>query len=255
MQFDFGENWKNYSSKTVDKEKFKEAITSILNLLPENEIKGKSVIDIGCGSGIFSLAFLSLGSRRVLGTDINNKSVEAAKINYKKFGAPGGEINFIVDNILESKLEDNKFNIVYSWGVLHHTGKMNKAIEKSMSLVEKDGYFIIAIYNKHWSSLVWKFIKYIYNVSPKFFKRLIIYVFYPIIFSAKFLVTKENPFKKERGMNFYYDVVDWVGGYPYECTTTEEIIDFFERKGFKLIKLIKSGTPTGCNEFVFKNKF
>jgi 2-polyprenyl-6-hydroxyphenyl methylase/3-demethylubiquinone-9 3-methyltransferase len=70
---------------------------------------------------------------------------------------------------------------------------------------------------------------------------------------AKLIVTRKNPFKKQkRGMSFYYDVIDWVGGYPYEYADKDEVINYVEKLGFKCIKLVKPLVPTGCNEFVFQ---
>jgi 2-polyprenyl-6-hydroxyphenyl methylase/3-demethylubiquinone-9 3-methyltransferase len=79
-----------------------------------------------------------------------------------------------------------------------------------------------------------------------------IYFFYIVIVVAKFLVTFKNPFNKERGMNFYYDVIDWVGGYPYEYASRNQIENFLNKKGFKLIKFYQSQAPTGCYEYVFE---
>jgi 2-polyprenyl-6-hydroxyphenyl methylase/3-demethylubiquinone-9 3-methyltransferase len=81
-----------------------------------------------------------------------------------------------------------------------------------------------------------------------------IYTFWAIILTAKSAVTKRNPFKMERGMDFFYDVVDWVGGYPYEYATIQEIKDFVQTHGFKIIKTIPAKVPTGCNEFAFIKK-
>jgi 2-polyprenyl-6-hydroxyphenyl methylase/3-demethylubiquinone-9 3-methyltransferase len=77
-------------------------------------------------------------------------------------------------------------------------------------------------------------------------------LFFPVIFSAKLLVTRENPLKMARGMDFYYNIIDWVGGYPYEYASREEMVEFLETKGFFLESFTLARVPTGCNEFVFK---
>ncbi|MEL7236943.1 MAG: class I SAM-dependent methyltransferase, partial [Chloroflexota bacterium] len=145
-------------------------------------------------------------------------------------------------------------DVVYSWGVLHHTGAMWQAIETAASLVTDDGLFIIAIYNRHVTSPAWHIIKRIYNISPQFIKRLMYYVFYAVIFLAKFAVTGRNPLNKERGMEFSVDVVDWIGGYPYEYASIEEITGFVEKLGFETIQTIPAEVGTGCNEFTFRRK-
>lgn len=87
---------------------------------------------------------------------------------------------------------------------------------------------------------------------PAALQRILITLMYPVIWLAKFLVTGKNPVKKERGMNFFYDVVDWVGGYPYEYTSVEETKRMVEPLGFKLIRDKAPVTPIGCHEYVFE---
>jgi 2-polyprenyl-6-hydroxyphenyl methylase/3-demethylubiquinone-9 3-methyltransferase len=129
---------------------------------------------------------------------------------------------------------------------------MWQAINQSAELVEKNGYLLIAIYNKHWSSALWKRIKKTYNNMPSFVQKTMVWVFSVIIFAAKWLLNFKNPLKKERGMNFYYDVIDWIGGYPYEYASKTEIYSFLEDKGFVLKSFYPSTVPTGCYEYVFQ---
>ena len=131
---------------------------------------------------------------------------------------------------------------------------MDVAIKNASEHVKQDGKFILAIYNKHFTSPIWKCIKYLYNVVPGFAKNIMICMFWVIILIAKSSVTRKNPFKMERGMDFFYDVVDWVGGYPYEYATIPEINNFVQTHGFKILKTIPAKVPTGCNEFVFIKK-
>jgi len=147
---------------------------------------------------------------------------------------------------------DGKFDIVHSWGVQHHTGDMHLALRNATSLVAEKGYFDTAIYNKHWSSRTWRIIKKLYCVSPSIIKLFMICTMYPLIFLAKFIVTGKNPFKQERGMDFFYNVVDWIGGYPYEYASIDELISFLNTLGFDCIYKKLATVPTGCNEFIFK---
>jgi 2-polyprenyl-6-hydroxyphenyl methylase/3-demethylubiquinone-9 3-methyltransferase len=143
-------------------------------------------------------------------------------------------------------------DIVYSWGVLHHTGQMYPAIEAASRLVKPGGLFVIAIYNKHVTSPIWRAIKWFYNRAPKFVRRPMYYLFYAVIYAAKFAATRQNPLKKERGMDFGYDVVDWIGGYPYEFASIDEITGFVTKLGFATERTIPAQVGTGCNEFVFR---
>ncbi|PCI21362.1 methyltransferase [Candidatus Wolfebacteria bacterium] len=253
--FNFGKNWQKFSENALDSKRFVDAKDSLRELIGETNIRNKTFLDVGSGSGLFSLAAKDLGAKKVIGFDISPESVDAARANAQKIGVK--DIEFYRQSILEEGYTQfGTFDIVYSWGVLHHTGNMYGAIKNVMKLVTNDGTFVIAIYNKHWTSPLWKLIKRLYNLSPKFFKKIMIYFFYVIIYIAKFLSTFKNPLKKRRGMNFYYDVIDWIGGYPYEYASEKEIVSFFENNGFTLERFIKTQGMTGCNEFVFtKNSY
>ena len=137
-----------------------------------------------------------------------------------------------------------------TWGVLHHTGDMARALRHASSLVRPGGHFVIAIYNRHWSSLPWLAIKSAYVRSPAFLQRLMVRALYPVIWLAKLAVTGKNPKAMDRGMDFYYDVVDWVGGYPYEYASVEEMRAMCAPHGFELVRAIPAKVPTGCNELV-----
>ena len=81
-----------------------------------------------------------------------------------------------------------------------------------------------------------------------------IVLFYPVIWLAKLIVTGKNPLNQERGMDFFYDIIDWLGGYPYEYASRKEIQTFLNQLGFKNIRTIPAQVPTGCNEFIFMTK-
>jgi len=254
--FDFGDNWQNYSRFAFTPEKFLAAKKSLLIFFKSEQIKSKKVIDIGCGSGIFSLAFLELGATEVTATDINPKCLAATQANYQKsesLKTMNAPLTLIRDDILNSNLS-GYFDIVYSWGVLHHTGKMYQAIDACTKLVAPGGFLFIALYNRHWSSPLWRIVKYFYNLSPSFFKKIMIFLFYLPVLLAKCFITRANPWHKTRGMDFYYDLVDWLGGYPYEYASSEEIVNYIVPQGFSLIKSIPAAVPTGCNEFLFMRK-
>lgn len=251
--FNFGKNWKHYSKNALNQNKLNATIRSI-DKLTDNKIQNSRFLDIGCGSGIFSVAASKAGAKEVVGFDISQESIEASRYNKKRF-YPQGNMTFHKKSILNTDINNfGKFDIVYSWGVLHHTGHMWKAINNSLKLVKANGLFIIAIYNRHWSCPLWKIIKKLYNISPKIIQKIMIGFFYWIIAITKFIVTCKNPFTKRRGMNFYHDVIDWVGGYPYEYASKRQIKKYVQNKGFRLIKFFKSPVPTGCNEYVFINR-
>lgn len=252
--FNFGENWQNYSKHALAPEKVQEAKESIMGLIrlisPIRPMAELSFLDIGCGSGLFSICAKMLGVGHVVGVDVNPLCLEVARENEMIFGERF--IHWTTCSVLDtpamSKLD--QFDLVYAWGSLHHTGDMALAIKNAAERVKPNGTFVISIYNKHWSSPFWKFIKKNYNRLPVIGKRLTVYVFYPIIAFAKWLVTFKNPFKKERGMTFYYDVVDWVGGYPFEYASVDEMKQIMSSHGFTVDKITMPPTPTGCVEYI-----
>lgn len=262
MQFNFGKNWKQFSQKALTLENVKQAEECFDKLFQDISISDKDFIDIGFGQGLSIQIALTKGAK-VVGCDINPLCAEVLSENKQFFPENiNKSIPIIVGSILDDKIisellkkttrGNNGYDIVHSWGVLHHTGDMSKALINSMRLVAPEGFFVVALYNKHWSSGIWKMIKYFYNFLPNVGKTLLIWFFYPIIFVAKFMVTFKNPLKKERGMNFYYDVVDWVGGYPYEYASFDEVVSFMKSHGFSLQKGFVANVPTGCNEFIFQ---
>lgn len=144
------------------------------------------------------------------------------------------------------------FDIVSSWGVLHHTGNMHRAIEVAARRVKPGGIFTFVIYNRHFTSPIWKAIKGKYNKSPVFTQRMLIWIFMPVIFLTKFTVTGRNPLRMKRGMDFMHNIVDWLGGYPCEYASISEMIRLLESLGLKVLRTIPACVPTGCNEFVYQ---
>jgi len=250
--FDFGSNWEAFSDRWIDAERVDVAVRSLQSLLGRDNLNGVSFLDVGCGSGLFSIAAYRLGASRIMGIDINPRCIEVSERNRDRL-APGAPITFQTASALsaESVGALGMFDLVYAWGSLHHTGAMWDAVRNVAARVSIGGALVLAIYNKHFTSPVWKAIKWLYNHLPMFGQRLMVMLFTGIIYVAKFLVTWQNPLKKERGMDFRYDVIDWVGGYPYEYARAGEIEKVIRGLNFELRRCILAQVPTGCNEFVF----
>ncbi len=258
MQFDFGQNWIEFSRQALTPEKVYQSRRDFLQLFSGIDLRGKSFLDIGFGQGLGLIAAKDSGAQ-VFGNDINPKCREALALSASMLNITL-DIPVVIGSILDHDVVSriaalaaphNKFSIVHSWGVLHHTGNMKRAIANAASLVGENGHLVLAIYNRHWTSIAWRIIKRLYCASPRRVQATFIRVFYPVIAFAKFCVTGKNPFKKNRGMNFYYDVIDWIGGYPYEYADKGEIESLLRPLGFSLLKFIAAEVPTGCNEYVF----
>lgn len=255
MQFNFGKNWKDFSKKSLDAVKVAQARNDFKLLLGDLSLNGKSFLDIGFGQGLTLMLASEMGAQ-TLGIDINAENKDALQMTGSFFSAaslPETRIISILNNEAVNSLSAiMKFDVVHSWGVLHHTGDMKLAVQNAASLVKNDGYLILAIYNYHWTSPIWLCIKWLYNMLPAFLQKVMVGAFYPVIYIAKWLVTGKNPKQQSRGMDFYYDVIDWVGGYPYEYERIPDTIKRLQGLGFECVKSIPANVPTGCNQFVFK---
>ncbi len=262
MQFDFGTNWSNFSKNALNSERVEQARNEFITLLSHTgqTLKGKSFLDIGFGQGLSLLTAASLGAHAV-GCDINPKCGEVIASNRRFYtnlevtDIPLMIGSILDDDVVQSLLQKSPrgqgFDFVHSWGVLHHTGNMDIAIRNAVSLLKPGGHLIIALYNRHWSSLPWLWIKWLYVTSPSVVKKFLVYTLFPVIFLAKSIVTGKSPFKQQRGMDFYYNVIDWVGGYPYEYASIKEIEVLLMSMGLTCKKSIPAEVPTGCNEFIF----
>jgi len=253
-KFAFGENWDRFS-RTVTYQNFLDARASVQDLIPD--LNGKTFLDIGCGSGLFTIAAAVLGARKILALDVDPQCITTSQNLLEQVcqwdsSIKRDMIEFKTASILDEQSDLGRWDIVYSWGVLHHTGNMVKAFDIVSTLVADKGLLVIAIYNKHFTSPLWKIIKYTYVKSPTVIKKLLVWLTLLVKLPAVWILSGQNPFKKSRGMHYYADVVDWVGGYPYEYASPDEITGYFELRGFTLKKFIKTTGFTGCNQFVFE---
>lgn len=253
--FDFGSNWQVFSEQRIDAQRLDIAMQSLQALLQRDTLKGVSVLDVGCGSGLFSIAAQQLGAAKVVGVDVNPRCIAVSQQNVARL-APSASVEFQEASALSptSMASLGQFDLVYAWGSLHHSGAMWDAIRNVAAHVAPNGTLVLAIYNKHITSPAWKSIKWFYNQLPGFGQHLLALLFAGIIYVAKFIVTRRNPLDKERGMDFWYDVIDWIGGYPYEYATRQEIETFMRAVGFTPKRFVAAQVPTGCNEFVFERR-
>lgn len=258
-KFEFGKNWRAYL-KTLNEEKIQVAITSLKNFLVTAQASNQQFIDVGSGSGLFSLAAKRIGFQ-VTSFDFDRQSVECTRLVKDTYFPHDANWNVLHGSVLDEDFLNTlgQFDVVYSWGVLHHTGNMWSALSNVTRLVKPGGQLFIAIYNQQgFRSSYWHFIKKCYNKNSvlKYFILAFYLPFFMLSYFVLDLLHLNNPFKRyieykqKRGMNLYHDWIDWLGGYPFEVATANELIAFYTGKGFRVATLQKTNR-LGCNQIVF----
>src|SRR5215213_3823179 len=262
-RFSFGENWREFLEH-IDDQRIEIAEKAILSLLGQQRLDGLTFLDIGSGSGLSSLAARRLGAR-VHSFDFDPQSVACTRELRRRYF--NDDPNWAVEE--GSALDEGyvrslgRFDVVYSWGVLHHTGEMWRALANAALPVAEGGKLFVAIYNDTGSqSERWKWIKKTYNRLPRPLRSpFALVVMAPEETKAMLralvrlrpseYTSRWTRYDQNRGMSRWHDIVDWVGGHPYEVAKPEEIFDFYRARGFTLTKLKCGGVGLGCNEFVF----
>ena len=256
--FNFGRNWKAYL-EIIEDSRISQAKAGLEKLLAGIPLSGKTFLDAGSGSGLHSLAAVLMGAK-VRSFDVSEQCVECAKSLKQKF-APSSDWEIETGSALDAEYlrKLGQFDIVYSWGVLHHTGDLWKALDLAARLVKPGGTLVIAVYNHQgFRTKIWKAVKWSYNALPSALRFLILVPAFARIWGPAALkdFLRGRPFQtwrsyKLRGMDPWIDVVDWVGGYPFEAAYPQKIIDFYKERGFSLANFIGVGSGWGCNEFSF----
>jgi 2-polyprenyl-3-methyl-5-hydroxy-6-metoxy-1,4-benzoquinol methylase len=260
-RFGFGKNWLSYA-ELLDETRIARAEETLRSMLGCETLAGKTFLDIGSGSGLFSLAARRLGAQ-VLSFDFDPNSVQCTTMLREKWFPADTQWEIRQGSVLDETLMNSLplFDVVYSWGVLHHTGMMWKAIDNASHRVKPDGLFFIAIYNDQGRiSRKWLKVKERYNRVPDWRKRLMAWRYLVQIWwktVARDTVKHKDPtytwrnYQSERGMDVYHDLIDWIGGYPFEVAKPEEITEYCVERGFELRRMKTCGGGLGCNEFVF----
>jgi len=264
--FAFGRNWASYAQNVADAE-IKEAENGLLRLLGGEPPQAMRFLDIGSGSGLHSLAALRLGASRVHAIDIDQDSVDTTRALLSRLAA---DQNWQAERVSVFDLTPERvgeFDVVYSWGVLHHTGDLDRALKCAARLVRPGGLFVFALYHRVMADFFWRFEKRWYaQASPSAQARA--RAAYAALFRVGLRLTGRRfddylaGYRSNRGMDFYHDVHDWMGGWPYESISPAEVEALMKALGLEKVRSFvgrgrffgrHSGIfGSGCDEFVYR---
>ena len=234
--FAFGKNWASYARLVTDA-RVEEAIAS-LRRLAGGDLTGKRFLDIGCGSGLHSLAALRLGAGEVVALDIDPDSVATTR-ELLAANAAGQRCSVIERSIFDPQIGSmGSFDFVYSWGVLHHTGDMYRALRAAAGLVAPGGQFIFALYRHTPLCWFWKLEKRWYaGASPVAQARAqAVYVNVFKLLNRRNFKDYVANYAQKRGMDFHHDVHDWLGGWPYESISPAQTDRLMQQLGLRQIR-------------------
>jgi len=237
--------WTEYIPEYEDSEKHWEIFYSA------GEIKNKTVLDAGCGTGIFSIIFANNGAAKVTGIDISEGSLNTAQNLKKKFAL--GNVEFLKEDMLHLPFPDENFDIVWAWGTVHHTTDPFQAINELIRVLKKDGSLLLAVYTRTRLTFIHEIIRKTLIHTPKKTWKLISKILAIFLSPVVFFFKKRE--KSRKGEKLEELIMDWYFVPIRHYYRPSEIQDFLESKGFQIEKFLPaSGRFNSTSNFIFKSR-
>lgn len=260
IRFEFGKNWKQFIERNLRPEQIAVSRQHLLSFLALSDLRGRTFLDIGCGSGLHSLAAFHAGAERIVSFDYDPKSVEATEICRRYAGEPP-TWTIQQGSVLDAGFIETlpQADIVYSWGVLHHTGDVWAAIRNAATRVPRGGLFYIALYSADVqvdpSPEFWLDVKRRYVAGSRWMRRrLELWYIWRFgmnrrVLSLPLVIKRAIEYRRNRGMSYLTDIRDWLGGWPMEFVKDADAVAFCETLGLSLVRM-KTGEAN--TEFLFR---
>jgi 2-polyprenyl-6-hydroxyphenyl methylase/3-demethylubiquinone-9 3-methyltransferase len=252
-RFRFGANWARFLD-SVDGRRIEAAKASLQEMLQVRDLVGRTFLDVGSGSGLFSLAACCLGAE-VTSFDFDPQSVACTQEMKRRYGGRLAPWRIAQGSVLDQGYLASlgRFDVVYAWGVLHHTGAMWDAMENVAGLVKPGGLLYLAIYNDQgWRSRYWRVVKRLYN-RGWLLRGLVLVLHVWYLYFVRAVVRRvRGKGRPPRGMSLWHDTIDWLGGYPLEVASPDKVLGFYRQRGFQSVEIRTCGRKSGCNEFVLR---
>jgi ubiquinone/menaquinone biosynthesis C-methylase UbiE len=220
----------------------------LLFFSPE-EVKGKAVLDSGCGTGIFSIIFAKNGAGQVTGIDISPGSLGTAESLKQKFGLTNAR--FEQQDMLHLPYDDASFDIVWAWGTVHHTTDPLGAIDGLIRVLKPGGSILLAIYKKTKVTWIHEAIRRTLVKTPRrswnALAKIMAFFGTPIVWVFK---RRE---KARKGESLSELILDWYFVPIRHYYKPDEIRTRLEGKGFAIENyLAHSGRFNSSSNFIFK---
>ena len=214
-----------------------------------NEVAGRTVLDAGCGTGIFSIIFANNGAAAVTGIDISQGSLDTARSLKDRFQLENA--SFQREDMLSLPFNDGTFDIVWAWGTVHHTTAPLKAVDELIRVLKDDGVILLAVYKRTRLTWVHEIIRKTLVRTPKrtwkALSKILAFVLSPVVF---FFKKRE---KSRKGEKLEELIMDWYFVPIRHYYFPEEIKTFLEEQGFTVEKFLPaSGRFDSTSNFIYK---